>query len=207
MSGKHCCHGLYSHWAESSVQTPALIAPLSAFADEKNYESPSQRAASPRTEGQGCCWWGRPPPSPWCVQWLRYDCIAQRQSLYHPLFIRIKIGVRKFTWLGSGLAAACHSLGPFSKWGHLRLEINPWPTFLEQTVYLIIVCQHFQVSDLIQVGGWLAKSILQQSPSAASVLSNPPYRSRPACSNNKWSRMKQLISVCVNSHNLFYFHQ
>ena len=56
--------------------------------------------------------------------------------------------------------------------------------------------------DLIQVGGWLAKSILQQSPSAASVLSNPPYRSRPACSNNKRSRVKQLISVCVHSHSL-----
>ena len=26
----------------------------------------------------------------------------------------------KPTWLGSGLAAACHRRGPFSKWGHLR---------------------------------------------------------------------------------------
>ena len=34
---------------------------------------------------------------------------------------------------------------------------------------------------LIQVGGWLAKSILQQSLSAARELSKPPYSRSPAC--------------------------
>ena len=58
--------------------------------------------------------------------------------------------------------------------------------------------------DLIQVGGWLAKSILQQSPSAASVLSNPPYKSRPAC-----SQVKHLLLVNVHFFIVwgFYPHQ
>ena len=58
---------------------------------------------------------------------------------------------------------------------------------------------HVQVPycpHLIQVGGWLARSILQQSLSAARELSKPPYSRSPACQQGR--QLHQSVSLQAN---------
>ena len=50
--------------------------------------------------------------------------ITMTNLLSTTLKICMYVQNQKNTWLGSGLAAACHSLGPFSKWGHLIFRFD-----------------------------------------------------------------------------------
>ena len=54
---------------------------------------------------------------------------------------------------------------------------------------------------LIQVGGWLARSILQQSLSAARELSKPPYSRSPACQQGR--QLHQSVSFQANKEKVF----
>ena len=63
---------------------------------------------------------------------------------------------------------------------------------------------HVQVPycpHLIQVGGWLARSILQQSLSAARELSKPPYSRSPACQQG--AQLHQSVSFQANKEKVF----